>query len=87
MSQGPDFDSPRVRGVQSDADPAAPRRWPSPCISVCRIDDGSGLCVGCMRTLDEIANWARMSERQKGAVWGAIQARRARARGARPDGG
>jgi uncharacterized protein len=33
---------------------------PSPCIKVCRIEDG--LCVGCKRTLDEIRDWMIMSE-------------------------
>lgn len=29
----------------------------SPCISLCRIDPGTGWCLGCKRTLDEIADW------------------------------
>jgi len=33
---------------------------PSPCIKVCRIEDG--LCVGCKRTLDEIRDWMILSE-------------------------
>ena len=28
---------------------------PSPCISVCRMDEATGLCQGCWRTLGEIA--------------------------------
>ena len=27
----------------------------SPCTGICRIDDGSGLCLGCARSTDEIA--------------------------------
>ena len=34
----------------------------SPCINICRMDERTGLCVGCLRTIDEIAAWARMSE-------------------------
>ncbi|WP_182084859.1 DUF1289 domain-containing protein [Aureimonas sp. ME7] len=34
----------------------------SPCICVCVIDDGTGLCEGCGRTLGEIVNWGGMSE-------------------------
>ena len=41
----------------------------SPCISVCRMDAGTGLCEGCYRTLDEIAAWSRMSDDEKRAVW------------------
>jgi hypothetical protein len=33
----------------------------SPCISVCSVDDISGLCQGCYRTVDEIAAWWDMS--------------------------
>ena len=48
---------------------------PSPCISVCRMDEASGLCEGCMRTLDEIAAWAMMDNRGKRAVWSLIEQR------------
>lgn len=49
---------------------------PSPCISVCRMDDRTGLCVGCARTLDEIAVWSTLSDDEKRAVWALIDARR-----------
>lgn len=42
---------------------------PSPCVSVCRMDARSGLCVGCCRTLDEIAGWTRMDDAAKREVW------------------
>ena len=42
---------------------------PSPCISVCRMDAGSGLCQGCFRRLDEIIAWGRASDHDKRAVW------------------
>ena len=42
---------------------------PSPCVSVCRMDAVSGLCEGCLRTLDEIARWSTMPESSKRAVW------------------
>lgn len=29
----------------------------SPCISVCAMDDITGLCLGCYRTADEIEGW------------------------------
>jgi uncharacterized protein len=49
---------------------------PSPCISVCKMDSKQGLCVGCGRTLDEIARWGGMSESEKRGVWQAIDGRR-----------
>jgi predicted Fe-S protein YdhL (DUF1289 family) len=33
----------------------------TPCVGVCRMDAG-GLCIGCRRTLAEIARWGTMSD-------------------------
>ena len=49
----------------------------SPCISVCRIDDATRLCVGCLRTLDEIAAWGTLDNAARRRVWHAIEQRRA----------
>lgn len=29
----------------------------SPCIGVCSMDDSTGFCLGCYRTMDEIQQW------------------------------
>ena len=50
-----------------EIDPAG--RVPSPCISVCRMDAATGLCEGCFRTLDEIADWSMASDDAKRALW------------------
>ncbi|OHX14379.1 hypothetical protein BI347_13360 [Chromobacterium sphagni] len=42
---------------------------PSPCIGVCRLDDGGQVCTGCRRTLGEIAGWSAFSADQKKQVW------------------
>jgi predicted Fe-S protein YdhL (DUF1289 family) len=49
---------------------------PSPCINICRMDPHSGLCEGCLRTLDEIAQWSTASEEQKRMVWRALLRRK-----------
>lgn len=41
------------------------RQPPSPCTGICRIDAVSELCQGCLRTLDEIADWSMLSMREK----------------------
>lgn len=51
----------------------------SPCIDVCRIDPDTGLCTGCLRTLEEIANWGRYSDHEKRAVNRTLAARRGNA--------
>ena len=48
---------------------------PSPCISVCRMDDISGLCWGCYRTLDEIVKWGASGDAEKRAMWRLITQR------------
>jgi predicted Fe-S protein YdhL (DUF1289 family) len=52
---------------------------PSPCISVCRVAASSGLCEGCLRTLDEVAAWSRLDDEGKRAVWARIEQRALRA--------
>jgi len=63
----------RAREVRALPDGSA--MLPSPCISVCRMDAASGLCEGCMRTLDEIAAWGMMDNRARRAVWQLIEKR------------
>jgi hypothetical protein len=49
---------------------------PSPCINVCRMDEATGWCEGCLRTIDEIVAWGTMADEGKRAVWRLIEQRR-----------
>ncbi|MCB2059302.1 MAG: DUF1289 domain-containing protein [Novosphingobium sp.] len=49
----------------------------SPCISVCRIDQRTGWCEGCRRTLSEIADWPMLSAREKRAILARLDERKA----------
>jgi predicted Fe-S protein YdhL (DUF1289 family) len=49
----------------------------SPCIDVCQMDEASGWCKGCLRTIDEIVVWARLSDAQRAAVLAQLPQRRA----------
>jgi len=40
----------------------------TPCVKVCVVDGQTGNCLGCGRTLGEIARWARFSEAERDAV-------------------
>ena len=42
---------------------------PSPCVSVCSMDPDSGLCRGCFRTLEEIADWALQTPDSQRDIW------------------
>ncbi len=48
---------------------------PSPCVSICRMDEESGLCLGCLRSIDEICRWSVMDDGAKRAVWRLIEQR------------
>lgn len=36
----------------------------TPCTGVCRLD-AAGYCLGCRRTMDEIAHWGRMDDSER----------------------
>ncbi len=59
--------------MSPDFPPEAP--VPSPCVSLCKMDPDSGLCEGCLRTLDEIVQWSAAGEDFKRAVWVEIRRR------------
>ena len=50
---------------------------PSPCTGVCTMDAQTALCRGCLRTIDEIIDWAAATEARKRMIWTEIQKRRA----------
>jgi uncharacterized protein len=38
----------------------------SPCINICTYSNG--VCIGCFRSVEEILNWTRYTEREKSKV-------------------
>jgi predicted Fe-S protein YdhL (DUF1289 family) len=56
----------------------------SPCVHLCSIDQASGLCAGCGRTLAEIGAWMRLSSGERHAIMLALPGRIATRRNARP---
>ena len=55
----------------------------SPCIRLCSIHPVTRLCLGCNRTLDEIAGWSRMTPEARRDVMSALPDRRAAPEGRR----
>lgn len=47
----------------------------TPCVKVCVVDGQSGFCLGCGRTLGEIAKWARFTDEERDAVIGLLPPR------------
>jgi hypothetical protein len=59
--------------------PAAPAPpIESPCIRVCMVDGRSGLCLGCFRTLPEIARWSAYTAAERAGIMRALPERRSR---------
>jgi predicted Fe-S protein YdhL (DUF1289 family) len=40
----------------------------SPCIKICVLDAEDRYCLGCKRTLGEIARWSEMREEEQAAI-------------------
>lgn len=53
---------------------------PSPCIGVCELDRRLGICLGCLRTADEIAGWSRFDPEQRRRVLDRLAALKQRRR-------
>jgi len=49
----------------------------SPCVKVCQLDNAKGVCVGCLRTLSEIARWSQMSGEERRRVMADLPNRKA----------
>ncbi len=62
--------SDRTASVQ-----AAGKSFMSPCVGVCRMDAQHGLCLGCLRTVAQIAGWAASDDADKLLVWDNIAQR------------
>jgi len=57
----------------------------SPCDKICRVDAASELCVGCGRTLDEIARWTAFSDSERARIMAELPERMATMRGHNAD--
>jgi uncharacterized protein len=47
----------------------------TPCVNICLLDNETGLCLGCGRTIAEIAGWAGMSDAERRAVMATLPER------------
>ncbi len=49
----------------------------SPCVKICVIHPEARLCTGCLRSIDEITQWTKMTPEHRTDVMAALPARRA----------
>jgi predicted Fe-S protein YdhL (DUF1289 family) len=52
--------------------PRPPRPIVTPCVKVCAVDGTTGVCLGCRRTLPEIASWSRLSDEERATIMAAL---------------
>jgi len=52
----------------------------TPCVKICVIDEESGLCIGCGRSVEEIALWRDLDDDDRRAVMKKLPDRLATAR-------
>lgn len=52
-----------------------PRPIVTPCVKVCAVDGRTGYCLGCRRTLPEIAGWAKLSDQERADIMTALPGR------------
>lgn len=52
------------------------RRVTSPCIGICKLDQKSGFCLGCKRTIDEIGRWAMLDDPSRQAILDQLPSRK-----------
>ncbi|TDE40837.1 DUF1289 domain-containing protein [Antarcticimicrobium sediminis] len=58
----------------------------SPCVKICVVHPQERLCTGCLRSLDEIAAWSRMTAEERRTITASLPERAprlARRRGGR----
>jgi len=66
----PDFSPISISEGNTDDDPVT-----SPCVSICTVDRARGICIGCLRTLQEIGAWRTMTPDEKRATVRACEER------------
>ncbi len=50
----------------------------SPCVRLCGIDEATGFCIGCYRTLDEVVAWQQLTQTQQLQVVAQCDTRKAK---------
>jgi len=50
----------------------------SPCVKICQIHPGERICVGCLRSIEEIGTWSLMSAEERRAVLADLPSRAGR---------
>ena len=47
----------------------------SPCVKICLVHPEARLCTGCLRSIDEITRWSKMSPIERREIMNALPSR------------
>jgi uncharacterized protein len=47
----------------------------TPCVNICLLDDATGLCAGCGRSIEEIVRWTAMSDKERRDIMASLPRR------------
>ncbi|MBA84418.1 DUF1289 domain-containing protein [Thalassobius sp. S69A] len=47
----------------------------SPCVNICVIHPAERICTGCLRSIDEITQWSKMTDDQRSALMAELPSR------------
>lgn len=47
----------------------------SPCVKLCVVHPEARICVGCFRSIDEIASWSRLTAAERSTIMAELPAR------------
>ncbi|MBT0957207.1 DUF1289 domain-containing protein [Alphaproteobacteria bacterium KMM 3653] len=50
----------------------------SPCVNICVVHPAERICTGCLRSIEEIGAWGRMSPEERRAVMAELPSRAGR---------
>ena len=50
----------------------------SPCVKLCVVHPEERLCVGCLRSIEEISGWSRMTHEERATVMAELPSRASR---------
>ncbi|GLS87318.1 DUF1289 domain-containing protein [Cypionkella aquatica] len=47
----------------------------SPCVKLCVVHPEARICVGCFRSIDEIAGWSRLTQAERAKIMAELPSR------------
>jgi uncharacterized protein len=47
----------------------------SPCVKLCVVHPDARICVGCLRTIDEISSWSKLTHEERAVVMAELPGR------------